>query len=240
MATGARHKLVIRVVRSRPSLIVAACLATFGLAGCAVAGTSTSAETQTPPAPKHHHPTRHRHGHRRARPKRKPAQPRGRGAPSLAPSTASPVRIQPQPSSGSCHARGTGRFSLPDRHCTPGAIDPRVTQADIETTICRVGYTKTVRPAESITEPEKEASLVAYGDTRPLHYYEYDHLVPLELGGAPNDPRNLWPEPGASPNPKDSLENRLRELVCERTVSLASAQLQIARDWITAYHRLVQ
>jgi hypothetical protein len=34
----------------------------------------------------------------------------------------------------------------------------------------------------------------------------------LELGGAVNDSRNLWPEPGGSPNPKDSVENALRHL----------------------------
>jgi hypothetical protein len=130
-------------------------------------------------------------------------------------------------------------FSLPDRHCTPGAIDPRVTQSDIQTTICRAGYTETVRPAESITEPEKEASLAAYGDTLPLHYYEYDHLIPLELGGAPNDPRNLWPEPGGSPNPKDELENRLRELVCSGAMQLAVAQRAIATNWVVVYHHLI-
>ena len=100
-------------------------------------------------------------------------------------------------------------FSLPDAHCTPGALSPAVTQATISTTICRSGYTKTVRPPESITEKEKKASITAYGDHKPLHDYEYDHLVSLELGGAANDARNLWPEPGGSPNPKDKLENRL-------------------------------
>jgi hypothetical protein len=25
--------------------------------------------------------------------------------------------------------------------------------------------------------------------------YEEDHLIPLEDGGGPTDPRNLWPEP---------------------------------------------
>ncbi len=43
-----------------------------------------------------------------------------------------------------------------------------------------------------MTEPEKRASLAAYGDHSPLHDYECDHLVSLELGGARNDPRNLW------------------------------------------------
>lgn len=75
----------------------------------------------------------------------------------------------------------TRLFSLPDPRCTPGAISPAVTQANIHSTICRRGYTEAVRPPESVTEPEKRASLAAYGDTKPLHEYEYDHLVPLEL-----------------------------------------------------------
>ena len=145
-----------------------------------------------------------------------------------------------EPAPGSCHARGTGALSLPDARCTPGAIDPSVTQANVQSTICRSGYTATVRPPESVTEPEKGASIAAYGDAGSLHDYEYDHLVPLELGGARNGPRNLWPEPGASPNVKDTLEGRLRELVCAGTLSLGSAQLQIASDWIAAYHRLVR
>ncbi len=167
----------------------------------------------------------------------------GRGQPgpppSLVVSSASRGVIQPQPAPGSCHMRGTGLFSLPDPHCTPGAIDPTVTPADIQSTICADGWTETVRPPESITEPEKEASLAAYGDAGPLHNYEYDHLVPLELGGAGNDPRNLWPEPGATPNPKDDLENRMRSMVCAGEISLAAAQREIAADWVTAYHRLV-
>jgi hypothetical protein len=63
---------------------------------------------------------------------------------------------------------------------------------------------------------------------------EYDHLVPLELGGDPNDPRNLWVEPGASPNPKDGVESKLHQLVCEGRVPLAAAQEAIADDWTTA------
>ncbi|HEY1457602.1 MAG TPA: hypothetical protein VGF15_03700, partial [Solirubrobacteraceae bacterium] len=50
--------------------------------------------------------------------------------------------IEPQPAPGSCHARGSGLFSLPDSRCTPGAIDPAVTQANITETICRPGYTR--------------------------------------------------------------------------------------------------
>ena len=69
---------------------------------------------------------------------------------------------------------------------------------------------------------------------------EYDHLVPLELGGDPNDPRNLWIEPGASPNPKDGVESRLHELVCEGRVPLAAAQEAITTDWTTALEQCVE
>lgn len=143
------------------------------------------------------------------------------------------------PSSQVCHARGRGLYSLPDPRCTPGAIDPDVTQANIATTICRRGYTQAVRPPESVTEPEKLASMSAYGDTGPPGAYEYDHLIPLELGGATNDPRNLWPEPGASPNPKDRLEDRLRELVCAHRLGLQAARQAIATNWVAAYRRWV-
>ncbi len=155
-------------------------------------------------------------------------------------SRASSGVVQPQPAPGSCHARGSGLSSLPDARCTPGAISPAVTQANIGSTICSHGYTKTVRPRESITEPEKEASLAAYGDTGRLHDYEYDHLVPLELGGAPNDPRNLWPEPGASPNPKDELEDRLRQMVCAEEMPLAQAQRAMAANWVGLYDHLMK
>ncbi len=108
-----------------------------------------------------------------------------------------------------------------------------MTQATIDQTICVAGWTETVRPPESVTEQEKAASIAAYGDTGSLGDYEYDHFVPLELGGATNDPRNLWPEPGASPNPKDTVENDLREQVCDRQLTLAAAQREIVTNWVT-------
>jgi hypothetical protein len=143
--------------------------------------------------------------------------------------------VQPQPAPGSCHYRSaaTGQ-TLPDPACTPGAISPKVTEETLDTTICRSGYTKSIRPPKDITEAEKRANAAAYGYTGRLSEGEYDHLVPLSLGGDPNDARNLWVEPGASPNPKDGIEIRLAQLVCARTVPLAAAQQAIAADWTTA------
>ena len=140
--------------------------------------------------------------------------------------------MQSQPAPGSCHATGSGLSSEPDARCTPGALNPDVTQHTIGQTICVSGWTDTVRPSTSITNQEKAASMAAYGDRGSIHDYEYDHLVSLELGGAVNDSRNLWPEPGRSPNPKDALENALHRMVCGGEMKLTQAQHIIATGWI--------
>lgn len=150
----------------------------------------------------------------------------------LAYSSASNDVIQRQQPPGSCHAIGPRLYSRPDPRCTPGSLNRLVSQATVGRTICRAGWTSTVRPPVSVTEPEKRASMAAYGDHGPTGGYEYDHLVPLELGGATNDSRNLWPEPGASPNPKDEVEDELNGEVCDGRMTLARAQLAIATDWV--------
>jgi hypothetical protein len=132
---------------------------------------------------------------------------------------------------GTCHYRDGGQ--LPDPRCTPGSIDPAVTQANIHKTICVTGYTSKVRPPAGQTDRFKYK--VAYLVYRLLHRKrtELDHLVSLELGGS-NDAANLWPESPPTPNPKDKVENALHRAVCEGRVSLAAAQRAIASDWLTA------
>src|SRR5436305_2296118 len=143
--------------------------------------------------------------------------------------------VQPQPPPGSCHMRGQSPFNTPDSQCTPGALNPAVRQATIHKTICRRGYSGSIRPSTSVTEPEKLASMLAYSDQRSPSFYEYDHLISLELGGAANDRRNLWPEPGASPNLKDKAESYLHSRVCAGRMTLARARRIIALDWVSFY-----
>lgn len=139
-------------------------------------------------------------------------------------------RIPPHP----CHAVQVAGGLLPDRACTPGAVDPAVTQDNIHQTICVAGYTDTVRPPTSYTSPLKLKSMVLYGDVSSPFRYEFDHLIPLELGGAPRDPLNLWPEFPASFNPKDAVEGRLKRAVCSGQMLLVDAQTAIATDWTHA------
>jgi hypothetical protein len=136
-----------------------------------------------------------------------------------------------------CHASGTSPATYrPDPRCTPGGIDPKVTQANIHSTICRSGYTATVRPPVSETSRAKRAQYAAYGIASGDRS-ELDHLVSLELGGD-NDVANLWPEVGPLPNPKDRVENDLHRAVCSGRVKLADAQNAIATNWTTAEHAL--
>lgn len=133
---------------------------------------------------------------------------------------------------------------LPDPNLTPGTINPDVTQENIASTICVKGFTNTIRPPAAYTNALKKQQLREYGfaDTHPSHYEE-DHLIPLSLGGAPTDPRNLRPQARDSEygaDKKDQLEFVLYKNVCKGRLSLANAQQVIATDWISAWKRYAE
>jgi len=136
-----------------------------------------------------------------------------------------------------------GHVVLPNRQRTPGASDPAVTQQTIRSTICRTGYTSTVRPSSSYTTGLKVSQLssgYAFRGDHSTQDYEEDHLIPLEIGGSPSSARNLWPEPyvgSEGARAKDLVENQLHDLVCAGTVPLRVAQQAIATNWWRAYQR---
>ena len=149
------------------------------------------------------------------------------------------------------------RYLYPDPAVTPGATNPAVTQATIHRTICKAGWTKTIRPPASYTNSLKVVQLRAMKttDKSPTHYEE-DHFISLELGGHPRDPRNLWPEmwgthatplTARGPFPahlvgaksKDAVENALHRAVCSGSMSLRDAQHIIVTDWFKFYRETV-
>jgi hypothetical protein len=107
---------------------------------------------------------------------------------------------------------------------TPGVLNPEVTQATISSTICRSGWTATVRPPTDYTNALKLRQLREYGLRGPPSGYQEDHLISLELGGHPTDPRNLWPEPYPRAAEVDRIENELNDEVCGGALSLADAE----------------
>jgi hypothetical protein len=63
-------------------------------------------------------------------------------------------------------------------------------------------------------------------------------LCSLELGGAPQDLANLWPElwnGDANAHMKDAVEIFLNREVCRGAMPLAEAQRQIVTDWLAVY-----
>ena len=57
--------------------------------------------------------------------------------------------------------------------------------------------------------------------------YEEEHFIPLELGGAPRSPKNLWPEPHSQSKLSDPLETQLKRKVCKHVMTLKKARAAI-------------
>src|SRR6188472_1907823 len=107
---------------------------------------------------------------------------------------------------------------------TPGVVNPDVTQANAADTICKHGWTRTIRPPTDYTNALKLKQMREYGVRGSPAQYQEDHLISLELGGNPTDARNLWPEPYPRAAEVDRIENELNAEVCSGRLTLAEAQ----------------
>lgn len=122
--------------------------------------------------------------------------------------------------------------SFPEPSLTPGAV----VSASREQ-VCRADNQNNRAVAAVLRRRVFEEYGIPNADPRA---YEVDYLITPALGGA-DDIRNLWPQSTSSAmwnaRVKDALEDRLRDLVCEGSVDLSSAQREIASDWIAAYKK---
>jgi hypothetical protein len=135
----------------------------------------------------------------------------------------------------------------PDAARTPGAVNADITQENIHDTICNPGWsTRSIRPEASYTTRLKGEQIQEYGyPDISKRDYEEDHFIPLELGGNPTDPKNLWPEPYSTSiadggaHAKDKVENYLHAEVCSGSLTLDQAQHEITEDWYRVYKQSV-
>lgn len=127
-----------------------------------------------------------------------------------------------------------------------GSVNPDITQSNLSKTLCNpLWSTKTIRPSTSITGRIKQQKMKELGYTDPT-LYELDHLISLELGGAPADPNNLWPEKwnnivngqDLGAHTKDKVENYLHKQVCSNKITLKEAQREISTDWYGVYKKM--
>jgi hypothetical protein len=125
------------------------------------------------------------------------------------------------------------RGSEPDRSLTPGATR-RVAVGDV----CSMAHEQVVG---EVSVPLRQEVFREYGIVNAqADDYEIDYLIAPGLGGV-EEIHNLWPEPSTSrtwnAHVKDALEERLHEMVCAGKLDLATAQRDIATDWIAAYKK---
>lgn len=111
----------------------------------------------------------------------------------------------------------------------PGALNPDVTPATVNTTICVPNWSSTVRPPLSYTAPIKRRLLREQNLPGRVSDYQLDHLWSISLGGATRSLDNLWMEPDAQAARADRLESRWHRLVCNGTWGLRYAQRVEAR-----------
>lgn len=119
-----------------------------------------------------------------------------------------------------------------DRRCTPGVLNPKVTQATIGTTICVPRWAEKMRPAAWKTNQIEAVMIKAYGLPGGPDDYENDHLIPISVGGALLDSHNLYPQTRADATRKDRDEDRLHRAVCDGRMTLAQAQEEILTLWM--------
>ncbi len=101
------------------------------------------------------------------------------------------------------------------------------------------GWTATVRPPVVWTNKLKSASLPP---GHKLLDYELDHLLSIEDGGAPADPKNLWMMVYADhygARVKDVLETKVSRMVCAGKLTLDQARAALIPNWLIGYVQYV-
>ena len=144
----------------------------------------------------------------------------------------SPSDVSPSTSASAADERADGerpRIGLPNRNLTPA----RPTRCDAGRPVddrlqIRMGLRASgLRPPTRQHSSSSRSSSTATRIEIPSHYQE-DHLVPLELGGAPRDKRNLWPEPNSAVLPDGTAIAASRRTLSRTRCMLACAP----EDWL--------
>ncbi len=119
-----------------------------------------------------------------------------------------------------------------------GAVDPSVTQANINTTVCVPGYSASVRPPESWTYKLKISLMRTLRLPGTTGDYELDHLIEISAGGSPTSLSNLWMQPLAEARLKDRLEEFEHRALCAGRISLMDVQTIFRGNFWRTYDRL--
>jgi len=144
-----------------------------------------------------------------------------------------------KPTDGSCKVQIRDGHRFPDPYCTPGALNPTVTQDVLQSP----GFTTQCIRNQAESESAKSIVFKWYGVSVDSTC-EKDHFIPLEIGGA-DTLDNIWPQcgpAGSTGQNRDFKEKDGVELYLGKQVKLGAsgggmsqydARSRIASNWPT-------
>jgi hypothetical protein len=144
------------------------------------------------------------------------------------------------PPTGLCKVRTKAGFQFPDPTCTPGAVNPALTNTILKNKNFRTGCERD----QATSATKKKLTYDWYAITKPADnrephmICELDHLISIELGGA-DTLDNIWPQCGPdgatgedrSFKQKDLVENYLAAQIRAGKMNKTDVQKGIAQDW---------
>jgi hypothetical protein len=144
------------------------------------------------------------------------------------------------PPTDKCKVYLKAGFGFPDPTCTPGAVNPHLTDAILHDPEFVTGCERD----KASSAVKKKQTYAWYGIKKPANnaephmICELDHLISIQLGGA-DTLDNIWPQCGPKGakgknrlfKRKDEVENWLAQMIRDGTMTKKEAQHGIAEDW---------
>ncbi|MFZ0089985.1 MAG: hypothetical protein WAL63_10785 [Solirubrobacteraceae bacterium] len=134
-----------------------------------------------------------------------------------------------------CHDRHYADGAIgADPRCTPGALN-RAALAHPRKTICRRRYLAKLEAPEAGLRRLKIAMMITYGSAGAPSTYVLGHVVPVQDGGSPADPKNVWPilrYGWGGALTQAVVANAVHALICAGTVTVRHAAQILEGDWL--------
>lgn len=148
------------------------------------------------------------------------------------------TRLAPSPATAPPSAQASTAASSDPCHqgkTTYCVLNPKVTQATINKTICVSGWAKSIQPSQSYTQQLKRDQMAAEHLSGPPTSYQEDSRMPVSLGGSPTAMDNFSPEAFPHSDVKDKDDKGFPAKVCAHQWTLLQAQKAMVAKWLSPW-----
>jgi hypothetical protein len=123
-----------------------------------------------------------------------------------------------------------------DPSCAPGKLDPAVA-ANIRQTVCSAAWvTATSRLQPPTSSQALDKLVIEYQLPGNPVTYTLARVVPVEDGGSPTSPLNVYPLPlngfGGQPT-RTAVTEQLHDEICSHRITIAQAAKTLEGDWLS-------